>query len=145
MGAHPWVGKIPWRRAWQPTPVFQPGEPHGQRSLVGYSPQCRKESDTTSNLAYTHANTVATISAKELNSVCLIQNSGNYIQRTLHGELFYRSKAVSVLTLHIPDNLNECIKAWRQVNKNSFTYQLNSIQQQQMFSYLYSSFLMVLL
>ena len=33
-----WVGKIPWRRAWQPTPVFLPGESHEQRSLVGYSP-----------------------------------------------------------------------------------------------------------
>ena len=35
---NPWVGKIPWRRAWQPTPVFLPGESHGQRSLVGYGP-----------------------------------------------------------------------------------------------------------
>ena len=34
----PWVGKIPWRRAWQLTPVFMPGESHGQRSLAGYSP-----------------------------------------------------------------------------------------------------------
>ena len=34
----PWVGKIPWRRVWQPTPVFLPGESHGQRSLGGYSP-----------------------------------------------------------------------------------------------------------
>ena len=34
----PWVGKIPWRRAWQPTPVFLPGESHGQKSLKGYSP-----------------------------------------------------------------------------------------------------------
>ena len=33
----PWVGKIPWRRAWQPSLVFIPGESHGQRSLVGYS------------------------------------------------------------------------------------------------------------
>ena len=31
-----WVGKIPWRRKWQPTPVFLPGKSHGQRSLVGY-------------------------------------------------------------------------------------------------------------
>ena len=31
----PWVGKMPWRRAWQPTPVFLPGESHGQRSLAG--------------------------------------------------------------------------------------------------------------
>ena len=33
-----WVGKIPWRRAWQPTPIFLPGESYGQRSLAGYSP-----------------------------------------------------------------------------------------------------------
>ena len=33
----PWVGKIPWRREWQPTPVFLPGEFQGQRSLAGYS------------------------------------------------------------------------------------------------------------
>ena len=39
-------GTIPWRRAWQPTPVFLPGEFHGQRSLVGYSPEGLKESDT---------------------------------------------------------------------------------------------------
>ena len=34
----PWVGRIPWRRAWQPTPVLLPGETQGQRRLVGYSP-----------------------------------------------------------------------------------------------------------
>ena len=34
----PWVGKIPWRRVWQPTPVFLPGESHKQRSLAGCSP-----------------------------------------------------------------------------------------------------------
>ena len=38
----PWVRKIPWRRAWQPTPVFLPGESHGQRSLVGYGPRVTK-------------------------------------------------------------------------------------------------------
>ena len=43
----PWVRKIPWRRAWQPTLVLLPGESHGQRSLVGYSPQGCKESDIT--------------------------------------------------------------------------------------------------
>ena len=37
LGFNPWVRKIPWRRWWQPTPVFLPGESHGQRSLVGYS------------------------------------------------------------------------------------------------------------
>ena len=44
---NPWVGKIPWRRKWQPTPVFLHGKFHGQRSLVGYSPWGCKESDTT--------------------------------------------------------------------------------------------------
>ena len=38
---------MPWRRAWQPTPVFLPGEYHGQRSLTGYSPWGHKESDMT--------------------------------------------------------------------------------------------------
>ena len=42
-----WVGKTPWRRARQPTPVFLPGESHGQRSLMGYSPWGHKESATT--------------------------------------------------------------------------------------------------
>ena len=46
----PWVGKTPWRREWLPTPVFLPGEFHGQRSLGGYSPRSRKESDTTEQL-----------------------------------------------------------------------------------------------
>ena len=41
-GFDPWVGKIPWRRAWQPTPIFLPGEFHGQRSLAGYSPWVAK-------------------------------------------------------------------------------------------------------
>ena len=45
-----WVRMIPWRRAWQPTPVFLPKEFHGQRSLVGYSPRDRKELDTTESL-----------------------------------------------------------------------------------------------
>ena len=46
----PWVGKIPWRRKWQPTPVFLPGKPHRQRSLAGYSPWGHKESDTIEGL-----------------------------------------------------------------------------------------------
>ena len=48
-----WVGKIPWRREWQPTPVFLPGESHEQRSLVGYNPWDLRESDTTEQLTLT--------------------------------------------------------------------------------------------
>ena len=46
-GFCPWVRKIPYRREWQPTPVFLPGELHGQRSLVGYIPRGCKELDMT--------------------------------------------------------------------------------------------------
>ena len=44
------IHKCLWRREWQPTPVFLPGEFHGQRSLAGYSPQGHKESDMTERL-----------------------------------------------------------------------------------------------
>ena len=50
-GFNPWVGKIPWRRKWQPTPVFLPEKSHGQRSLAGYSPWGLKESDMTERLS----------------------------------------------------------------------------------------------
>ena len=46
-GFNPWVGKILWRREWQPTPVFMPGKSLGKRILVGYSPWGHKESDRT--------------------------------------------------------------------------------------------------
>ena len=54
----PWVGKIPCRREWQPTPVFLPGESHGQGSLVGcgpwghYNPCGCKKSDVTERLTF---------------------------------------------------------------------------------------------
>ena len=46
-GSIPGVGKIPWRKKWQATPIFLPGGSYGQRSLEGYSPWGRKESDMT--------------------------------------------------------------------------------------------------
>jgi len=53
-GFNPWVGKIPWSRAWQPTPVFLPGEAHGQSSLVGYGLWGRKELDTVEGAQHAH-------------------------------------------------------------------------------------------
>ena len=47
LGLIPWIGKIPWRRKWQPTLVFLPGESHAEKSLVSYNPWGHKESDTT--------------------------------------------------------------------------------------------------
>ena len=46
--------KIPWRRAWQPSPIFLPGESHGQRSLAGYGPWGHKESETTEVTEHAH-------------------------------------------------------------------------------------------
>ena len=63
----PWVGKLPWRRKWQPTQVFLPGESQGQRSLVGYSPWGHKASDTSEWLHFTSS---AGTSGKELTCQC---------------------------------------------------------------------------
>jgi len=53
----PGLGKIPWRRKWQPTPVFLPGKSHGWRNLVGYSPRGCKELDTTERLHFDFSST----------------------------------------------------------------------------------------
>ena len=53
---NPWVRKIPWKREWQPIPVFLTGKSYGQRNLAGYSPWGCKESDTTKQLS-THTHT----------------------------------------------------------------------------------------
>ena len=55
-GFSPQIGKIPWRRKWQPTPVFLLGKSQGQRSLVGYNPWGHKESDMTEH-AHTYLST----------------------------------------------------------------------------------------
>ena len=52
-----WVGKIPWRRKWQPNPVLLPGKSHGRRSLVGYSPWGCKESGVTKHSTHTAGHT----------------------------------------------------------------------------------------
>ena len=55
---HPWVGQIPWRRKWQPTPLLLPREPHGQRSLADYIQSMRSQSRTQFR-AHTHTHTHA--------------------------------------------------------------------------------------
>ena len=52
----PWIKKIPWKRKWQPTPVFLTGKSHEQRAQVGYSPWGHKELDMTERM-HTHAHT----------------------------------------------------------------------------------------
>ena len=50
LGSIPGLGRFPWRRKWQSTPVLLPGKSHGQRSLLGYSPWGHK--DTTERLRF---------------------------------------------------------------------------------------------
>ena len=59
LGFDPWIGKVLWRKAWQPTPVFLSGKSHGQRNLAGHSLWGRKESDTTEHVR-THTHTLHT-------------------------------------------------------------------------------------
>ena len=54
LGFDPWEGKIPWRRAWQPTLVFLPQKSHGQKSLAGYSSWGHKELDMTETTYHHH-------------------------------------------------------------------------------------------
>ena len=60
-GFNPWIGRISWRRAWQPTLVFLPGESHRQSSLVGYSPWDHKESDMTELTQHAYNNNIVVI------------------------------------------------------------------------------------
>ena len=66
----PWIRKTPWRRKWQPTPVFLPRKFHGWRSLVPYSPRVCKESDITEWLTHTHA----TLCICQISQNCMIKS-----------------------------------------------------------------------
>ena len=68
LGFNSWVGKIPWRRVWQPPPVVLPEESHEQRSLVGYSLWGRKEPDTTK--ATQHIRTLSSLPKISGQQVC---------------------------------------------------------------------------
>ena len=82
----PWVRKIPWRRIWQPTPVFLPGKSHGWRSLTGYSPWGRKESDTTERLHFTLGRSPGEGNGNLLQHSCLENPmDGGAWQATVHG------------------------------------------------------------
>ena len=76
MRIDPWARKIPLRKKWQPTPVFWPGQSHGQRSLVGYRPWGHKESDTTERLS-THTHTHTHTHTRILSSQANFRNSSS--------------------------------------------------------------------
>ena len=68
-GLIPGLGRSPGGRKWQPTPVFFPGESHGQRSLAGYSPKGHKESHMTERLSMQHSeNTFYNLNSSDISS-----------------------------------------------------------------------------
>ena len=79
----PWVRKIPWKKEWQPSLVFLPGESYGERNLMGYSPWSHKESDTT----------------EQVNNNKCVYTLRIYLQ---HGQMFrvstYKSKIQALIT-----------------------------------------------
>ena len=81
-GFDPWIRKICWRRAKQPSSVFLPGESHGQRSLAGYSLWGHKELDTTEATWYTHTfeEKDSDIRRKEAWRTCLV-SVAKYVQK----------------------------------------------------------------
>ena len=82
---NPWVRRIPWRRKWQPIPVFLPGKFHGQRSLAGYSPWGYKESDTTEQL-HMHTNLFVQIINSSFTFPCsfIVSAGCNFIYIHIH-------------------------------------------------------------
>ena len=92
-GSFPWVRKIPWRREWQPTPVILPGKSHGQRSMVGYSPWGRKESDMTERLTLQ----ASTICKLEKNQNKLTWQYRNFILQLKRSESEWLANLVDTL------------------------------------------------
>ena len=81
-GFNPWVRKIPWSREWPPTPVFLPGEYHGQVSLAGYRHCGGKELEMTEQLSTQHLNKIYT-------DICVCKNSPLIKISTINKEYFY--------------------------------------------------------
>jgi len=104
----PWLGKIPWRRKWQPTAAFLPGEFHGRRSLVGYSPRGHTESGTTEWLTLCDTNNVLLCTWRLMvylqSCVHCVTEVTNPNQKNTHvdlSNLSARSKQCQRILLHV--------------------------------------------
>ena len=93
-GFDPLIGKIPWSRKWQPTPVFLSGKSHGQRSLQGYRPWSHEEPDT-AECAHTKHDCLSTLSAQRIPADFPGQMS------PLLGEISGFTQLESILTFHV--------------------------------------------
>ena len=104
-GFRPWVGKTPWRRARQPTPVFLPGKSRGQRSLAGYGPRDHEEPDATAATEHTRTDPfVVSWCGKETNCERLACRGAGESGHALHQALAaaFWVPLLPVLCLHFP-------------------------------------------
>ena len=112
----PWLWKIPWKRAWQPTATFLPGEFHGQGSLAGCSPCVPKESDTTKRLTLSLSTRLS--DSKKLKRILFIwgfnQNleSSNTQISKIDGKITQHTKKQKMLTLKGKNNQQTPIPRW---------------------------------
>ena len=86
----PWVGKIPWSRKWQPTPVFLPGESRGRRSLAGYSPWGHRESDMTERLSIQQVARMRSLMSIGLLAICVFVSIIDHTMNSLQIANDYR-------------------------------------------------------
>ena len=100
-----WVGKIVWKRKWQPPPVFLPGKFHGQRSLVGYSPWGHRELDITEH-KHTHADYTGITFKKDPKGWCLHTDAAapedpeqNLTVSNVKDSASYNSKPIIIMSL----------------------------------------------
>ena len=98
LGSIPGSGDPPWRRKWQPTPVFLPGESHGRRNLVGYSPRGHKESDTTEHLHF-HFLSMQTLCSLLKRNTCYLSPSG-WLYRSVRNDCVSHSVISDSLRPH---------------------------------------------
>ena len=104
LGFDTWVRKILWMRKWQPTPVLLLGESHGQRSLVGYSPQDGKESDMTEWLHFHFLS---------LSKENLSQNFRKAITKKIQKqELEFNNKRAEINLIKIIFSIDDTTKNW---------------------------------
>ena len=82
-----WAGRSPGERAWQPTPVFFPGESHGQRSLASYSPWGHKELDTTERLTHTYSPSEISPAVRKGLRVCVDSQQQKALEVGVHAGL----------------------------------------------------------
>ena len=99
-GFDPWVGKIPWRRKWRPTPVLLPGKFHGLRSLVGYSPGVAKSRTRLSDFLILYSQDLITV-------LRIISLHLTYIQQMVGNDSFSYSAIFVSSALDIFRNTKE--------------------------------------